>query len=233
MLFGINRSDDLLNRMELVEDYPAKIATMLLNGTIDAGLVPVAILPKMEKKFIISDYCIGADGDVASVCLFSEVPLHETEKVLMDYQSRTSVALCKILLKHFWKMNPVIEGAPKHYRDKIAGTTAGVIIGDRALEQRLKSPYIYDLGGAWKEMTGLPFVFATWVANKVLPKDFITLFNEMNGVGINNIEQVLKNYHFPFYDLKKYYTQNISYVLTPDKIKGMDLFLQMLEKEKL
>ncbi len=219
--------------MELVEDYPASIAAMLLKGTIDAGLVPVVVLPKMDKHFIISEYCIGTEGDVASVCLFSDVPLHKIEKVFMDYQSRTSVALCKILLKHFWKIDPLIEGAPKNYREKIQGTTAGVVIGDRALEQRIKAPFIYDLGGAWKEMTGLPFVFAAWVANKELPADFIKLFNEMNKVGLDNIDMVLKNYHFPFYDLKKYYTQNISYILTQDKLKGMNLFLKMLGEENL
>ena len=102
LLYGIKRSA-VMDRIDLIEDYPSKIAAMLLNNEIDVGLVPVAIIPKMEASFIITDYCIGAEGDVASVALFSELPLAEIEKVLLDYQSRTSVNLAKVLLKHYWK----------------------------------------------------------------------------------------------------------------------------------
>src|SRR3981081_883007 len=83
--------------MELTEDYPSRIATMLLNDEIDVGLVPVAIIPRLKEHYIIGDYCIGADGEVASVCLFSDVPIGEVEEVLLDYQRRTSVRLARIL----------------------------------------------------------------------------------------------------------------------------------------
>ena len=173
LLYGIKRSDELMQQIDLIEEYPSKIATMLIDGALDVGLVPVSIIPKLKEWHIVADYCIGADGDVASVCLFSEVPVEKIDKVLLDYQSWTSVQLCKILLKHFWKISPVLEDTKENYMKDIAGTTAGVVIGDRALAQRKVSPYIYDLGGVWKTMTGQPFVFAAWIANRQLPNDFI------------------------------------------------------------
>lgn len=215
--------------MEIIEDYPAKIAAMLLNNEIDAGLVPVAIIPKLKEYHIISDYCIGAEGAVASVCLFSEVPLDEIEKVMLDYQSRTSVALARVLIEHYWKLKVVFEEAKENFRDEIKGTTAAVVIGDRAFEQRKISAYKYDLAEAWINFTKLPFVFAAWVANKKLPEDFIKQFNEANKTGLENIDAVVAENVSPYYDLKKYFTENISYELTEEKKKGLEKFLSFLK----
>ena len=218
-----------MEMIELVEDYPAKIAGMLVDGTIDVGLAPVAVIPRLNEWHIVSDYCIGAIANVASVCLFSEVPIDKIEKVLLDYQSRTSVNLCKVLLKHYWKIDPVIEEANENYISEIKGRTAGVVIGDRALNQRKVSPYIYDLAGSWKAMTGLPFVFATWIANKELPQTFIDLFNKANGLGLTHLDEVIAENPYPVYDLKTYYTTNISYVLNDQKQKGMNKFMEYLK----
>jgi chorismate dehydratase len=84
------------------------------------------------------------------------------------------------------------------------------------------------LATAWKEYTGLPFVFAAWIANKKLPEDFIKAFNEANQQGLQNIETVVAENPFSVYDLHKYYTQCISYELTDNKRKGLDLFLGKL-----
>ena len=63
----------------------------------------------MKEHYIISDYCISCDGEVASVGLFSDVPLNKIEKILLDYQSRTSVELLKILVEEYWKIDPVLK----------------------------------------------------------------------------------------------------------------------------
>jgi chorismate dehydratase len=110
----------------------------------------------------------------------------------------------------------------------LKGTTAGVVIGDRALEQRSKSKYIYDLGEAWKEHTGLPFVFAAWISNKKLPDEFINAFDEANAIGLNKINEVIKENNFIHYDLEKYYTRCVSYALDDEKRKGLELFLKKL-----
>src|SRR5689334_3017766 len=85
------------DEIELVYDYPARIAAMLLQDEIDVGLVPVAIIPLLKESYIITDHCIGADGKVGSVGLFSDVPIEQVTKVLLDYQSRTSVLLVRLL----------------------------------------------------------------------------------------------------------------------------------------
>ena len=214
---------------EVIEAYPAMVAQMLLNNEIDIGLVPVAIIPKLKEHFIISDYCIGAVGPVASVCIFSEVPIEKVERVLLDYQSRTSVRLAQVLLKEYWNVKPVLEGASEDFRQHIIGTTAAVVIGDRAFEQRLQSTYVYDLAEAWIDLTGLPFVFAAWVANKPLPESFINQFNEANRIGLQHIDMVVRENPYEFYDLKKYFTENISYDLNYEKRFGLQLFLKKIK----
>ena len=229
LLYGLKRSG-LMDKIDLVEDYPARIAALLLNDEIDVGLVPVVTIPKLKEAHIITDYCIGTDGEVASVALFSEVPIEEVTRLLLDYQSQTSVNLAKLLLKEYWQQELVLEDTKEDFRSHIRGTTAGIVIGDRALEQRKISAYTYDLGAAWKAHTGLPFVFAAWVANKSLPDDFINAFNHANGYGVVHIAEVVAENPYPVYDLTKYYTQNISYRLDNAKREGLALFLQKLKQ---
>ena len=227
MLYGIQRSP-LMKDIEMVIDYPASIASMLLEDEIDMGLVPVAIIPAMKKYYINGSYCIGSNGPVASVCLFSETPIEKVEKVLLDYQSRTSVQLARILLREFWKVTPELIGAGPDLRDHIKGTTAGVVIGDRALEQRMVSPYIYDLGEAWKEMTGLPFVFAAWISNKPLDKQFIADFDEANWRGIRQIDAVVAENPYTTFNLRDYFTKYLDYRLDDAKKYGLEKFLSYL-----
>ena len=218
------------NEADLLIDYPSKIASMLLEDQIDVGLIPVAVVPQMKEYHIISDYCIGSVGKVASVCLFSEAPLDKIEKILLDYQSRTSVALLKLLVKDFWKIKVEFINTSGDYQSKISGTTAGLVIGDRALKQRKISPFIYDLGEDWEKFTGLPFVFAAWISNKDLNKDFISRFNEANAYGLNKIDDVVFANPFDDFDLHFYYSDCISFILDGNKKKGLELFWKKLVK---
>ena len=214
--------------IELILDFPSKIATMLLNDEIDVGLIPVAVIPHLTEHYIISDFCIGSDGEVASVCLFSEVELNKIENVLLDYQSRTSAELLKILIRNFWKISPSIQETSSDYIDKIKFTTAGLIIGDRALKQRGKSAYHFDLGLEWKKYTGLPMVFAAWVSNKKLDDQFIREFNEANNIGLQQLDKVIQENPCSFFDLDQYYRRHIKYSLDERAAKGMELFLSKL-----
>lgn len=228
MLYGI-RHHSIINEIELIEDYPSKIAQMLIDDQVDVGLIPVAATLKLKEWHLVGDYCIGSEGAVASVCIFSEVPIEQVETVLLDYQSRTSVNLARVLLKEYWKRDvQLVDASGEDYRSQIGGTTAGVVIGDRALQQRLHSRYIYDLGEAWKVHTGLPFVFAAWIANKKLSEDFESRFNIANRQGLMQIDEVVRAHPYPVYDLRQYYTRCISYDLTEEKRAGMQLFLQKL-----
>lgn len=229
LLYGIKRHP-VIHDIELVEDYPAKIAQMLIDDEVDIGLIPVAATLRMKDWHMVTDYCIGTEGDVASVCIFSEVPMEQVERVYLDYQSRTSVNLARLLLKEFWKKDvALVDARGEDYRGGIRGTTAGVVIGDRALQQRKVSRYIYDLGTAWKQHTGLPFLFAAWIANKELPPDFVMAFNEANALGLAHIDEVIAENPIDYYDLDVYFRHNISYALTNGKKRGFERFISGLK----
>ena len=229
LLFGLEQSG-LMPQIELIKAYPAIIAQDLIDGKIDMGLVPVAVIPFLKEAHLVSKYCIGAESAVASVCIFSNVPMEQIENVYLDYQSKTSVQLAKILLKHFWKKEVTFIKAEEGYIHEIKHNTAGVIIGDRALWARSNFKFIYDLAEAWIIHTGLPFVFATWIANKPMPLDFIKTFDTANEYGLKNVKEVIASIPVgeSFYDLHTYFTKNISYDFTEQKKKGLALFLKSL-----
>lgn len=226
-IYGLENSS-IKEEIELILDYPANLVKLLKEDKIDIGLVPVGALPGLGEYHIVSDYCIGTEGEVASVAVFSEVPMEEIEKVYLDYQSRTSVLLCKLLFEKHWKKDVVfISAEDESYIDEIKGNTAGLIIGDRALINRSKFPYIYDLGLGWKEMTGLPFVFAVWVSLKQLDFSFEEKFNHSLAKGVVEFD-VLNELVFNSYDVHKYITQNLSYTLDDLKKSGLRNFISNL-----
>jgi chorismate dehydratase len=228
LVYGL-KLPPISDEIELVEDTPARLAELLMSDEIDIGLIPVAVIPKLKRYFLAGDYCIGTETEVASVCLFSEVPLDEIQKVYLDYQSRSSVALLKWLMKEYWGIHPeIVQAADESYRKEIKGTTAGLVIGDRAFQQRKISTFIYDLASEWRSITGLPFVFAAWVSNKQLPASFIRKFNEANAIGLSHIDEIAEAQQFDLFDLKKYYSLHMSYKLDDRKKKGMKLFLQYI-----
>ena len=229
LLYGLQHHA-VSKSIELIEDYPANLARALQDNAIDIGLVPVAVIPSLPEAHIISDYCIGATGPVASVCIFSKVPMEQIQSLYLDYQSKTSVNLARVLLKNYWNKEVLLLEAPANFIDLIDGTTAAVIIGDRALDKFDSYHFRYDLAEAWINYSGKPFVFATWVSNKELDLSFIASFNEANALGLSKIEKVIdqltadKN----AYDLHTYFTKNISYTLDAAKKEGMAQFLSLL-----
>lgn len=228
-MYGL-KSHPVREEIDLVEDYPSRIAQLLIDDEVDMGLVPVAIISRLREHHIYTDFCIGASGPVDSVCLFSEVPIEDVTEVYLDYQSRTSVMLATVLLKEYWKSDAtLIPASGEDYRDRITGRSAGLVIGDRAFEQRLRSPYIYDLAEHWQRFTGLPFVFAAWIANKELPADFIARFNAANAEGLAHIPEVVAENPYPHFDLTEYYTRSIDYRLDQKKRDALSLFLTKIE----
>jgi chorismate dehydratase len=229
LLYGLERLP-LKDEIILSVDHPARIGEQLISGEVDLGLIPVALIPRLNDHHVITDYCIGAEGPVASVCLFSDVPLEEITAVYLDFESRSSVALARYLMRKYWKISPKLLEAGPGYEKQITGTVAGVVIGDRALRQRKVSRYIYDLAEAWIDHTGLPMVFAAWISNKPLEEGFIARFNEATGLGTRGpaLEDVLNRTTCDFYDLREYYTRHISFELTGRKKEGLAQFLEVL-----
>ncbi len=225
-IYGLENSE-VKNEIELQLDIPSICAEKLEEDKVDIGLVPVAIIPELEEYHIISQYCIGADGEVGSVLLFSEVPLNEIKTILLDNQSRSSVMLVQVLAEKFWKIKPHWKDASDHYETRISGVTAGVVIGDRTFALKNKFGYVYDLSSEWKKFTQLPFVFACWVANKKLPADFIQRMNDAFAFGLNRKEEVIREYkeQYPMLDIKDYFENKISFDFDDKKKKSLKLFL--------
>ncbi len=229
LLYGL-QNGPIKDQIDLTLDYPSNLVKALNNNQIDVGLLPVAALADIDDYHIVSDHCIATEGEVASVCIFSEVPLEEIETVFLDYQSRTSVMLCKILFEKHWKKSvQFIDANDDSYIEKIKGNVAGLVIGDRALRIRHRFNFIYDLGSGWKEMTGLPFVFAVWVGKTQIKEEFITLFEEANQMGISQINLIIDQNNLSYYPMDLYFRTNISYLLTEDMRVSMKRYLSFLK----
>lgn len=227
-IYGIENSP-IINHIELSKDIPSVCAQKLLENKVDLGLIPVAVLPKLNHAEIISDYCIGASGPVRSVILASFTPIKDIKTIYLDYHSRSSVMLTRILASKFWDINVKWTDTTEGFENRIKENEAAVIIGDKALTVENNFPYIYDLAEEWIKNTKLPFVFAAWVSNRNLGETFRNEFNEALKFGINHIDDMISSYDFNFmpksFDPKDYLTNNIDYHLDNKKVKGMNLFL--------
>lgn len=233
-IYGMEHSR-IYKNIDLQLDIPSVCAQKLVDDQVDVGLVPVAVIPDLKQYHIISDYCIGAVGKVSSVMLYSEVPLGAVKRVLLDYQSRTSVALVQILAKEFWNIRPEWIPASHSYENQIREGAAAVIIGDRTFGLENKYAYVYDLSEEWLKFTGLPFVFACWVANKELPGSFITSFNTALKYGLEHRKQLIKALEqkgIYKIDVEKYLTKSIHYEYDSAKQQALKLFLEYLLKLK-
>jgi chorismate dehydratase len=226
-LYGLEHST-IADRLDLQLDIPSVGGKKILENKVDIGLVPVAILAQLTDARIISDYCIGADNKVKSVCVFSEVPLEKVDKIFLDDHSMTSVRLLRILLDEYWDLHPELIPAVPGYIQQIGNTTAGLVIGDRAIALKNTFPHVYDLSEIWKLHTGLPFVFAAWMSRKPIYSDFLFELNEALKFGVHHIDEMvaqLNNPAFSAEELKDYLHNNISYELDAVKRRALDLFI--------
>jgi chorismate dehydratase len=231
-IFGLQHAD-IKNEIELSLDSPAECAKKLELGITDIGLVPVAILDESDDFHVISDYCIGADGNVDSVLLLSQVPLHDIKTILLDYQSRTSIMLAQVLAHKFWNIHPQWVDAAENFETMIEGDTAGIVIGDRTFELKKKFKYVYDLAGEWKKFTRLPFVFACWVSNKELDRNFVKRFNQALRSGLINSEEVIEQYkkeNHSKLDVQDYLQNKVSYSFDESKKFSLQLFLSYMHE---
>lgn len=229
-IYGIEKSGALKNYL-LEVDSPSGCAEKLISGKTDIALAPVAILPQLPFYRILTDYCIGCDGAVKSVMLFSEAPLEKIKNIYLDYNSRTSVALVKILVEKFWKINPKLIHAHKDYEFEIDGQSAGLVIGDRCFEMYDRFQFQYDLGEEWKKYTDLPFVFACWITTKKLSEEAIHGFNNSVLYGMKKKEEFVNELALePIngINMNQYLLHNISYEFDKNKRKALDLFLSNL-----
>ena len=213
-------------------DYPSICAEKLINNKVDISLTPVAAIPKSENYKIISNYCIGAVGKVKSVILAGNVPFSEINNIYLDYQSKTSVVLIKIIAAKLWKIKPVWLQSGEGYENLIKNDSAGVIIGDRAITLQKNYKYVYDLSEEWQKLTSLPFVFACWVSNKKIDSDFLFNFNSALEAGTKNIRNIESNI-ISKQELYDYLTNNLNFNLDDIKTESINTFFTYIDELKL
>jgi chorismate dehydratase len=233
-IYGLKKSG-FEKRVILETDHPADCASKLISRRVDIGLIPVAALPLLKEYHIISDYCIGANGNVRTVMLLSNCPFNEIRNIYLDYRSRSSINLTKVLAKNSWKKEFKWINTSKTFDFRNIGLQeATVLIGDQCFEYENNFKYKIDLAMEWKKFSGLPFVFATWTSNKQLDNDFIQEFNTALSVGVKNIDSVVaefgKSGAITGEILKSYLLENIDYNLNEEKKAGLKLFLELMGK---
>jgi chorismate dehydratase len=223
-IYGIEHSE-VKKQIELSLDIPSKCASKLINNQVDIGLIPVAAIPLVPQANIVSTYCIGSVGAVNSVFIFSNVPAQEIKTVRLDPQSRTSNNLAKVLLKFHFKVDAAFVTDPN------IPTDALVLIGDRTFGRKHEFAYAYDMGEEWMKFTGLPFVYAAWVANKTIPPAFVAQFDEALKFGLANRQKLLetlpRNLNF---DLDDYLMHKLDFELTAKKREALTLFLNLINE---
>lgn len=223
-IYGIEHSA-LLEQIELSLDIPTDCAAKLIDGQVDIGLIPVAAIPQVPGAHIIADYCIGSVGAVNSVFIFSKVPVGEIRSVKLDSHSRTSNNLAHVLLKFHFKQNVSYTTDPEQDTDAI------VLIGDRTFGKKDEFAYAYDMGQEWLNFTGLPFVYAAWVANKPISPLFINDFNQALAFGLSKRKELLEALPKPAnFDLDDYLMHKLDFELTDKKREALNLFLSYIKQ---
>lgn len=228
-IYGLQHSA-LLKDINLSLDIPSDCAQKLIDNTVDIGLIPVAAILKLPYWEIVSDYCIGANGAVDSVFIFSPCPIEEVQQVQLDPESWSSNNLAKVLIKNYWGLQPAFIVDATDYGDSKDMKTAYVQIGDRTFGKKKQYAYVYDLAEEWQKFTGFPFVFAAWIANKPIPPAFVAKFNEAMQYGLNHREELFKEEmtERPDFDLKNYLLHQIDYDFTDEKKVALHLFLDFV-----
>ncbi len=233
MLYGIERQGEL--RAELLLSPPAGCAEAFQSGEADIALVPAGALGELGGHEIITNYCIGASGPVRTVVLLSDVPLESITHIALDPHSRTSAALVQVLCRHHWGISPEF-GELENYNTigHHSPHEAFVLIGDKVFDHEDKFAYRRDLAEEWIAMTGLPFVFAVWVARQKVPPSTVEALEAALEYGVGHVDEAIEYYgHGDKKYAREYLTRNIDYRFDENKKKALTLFNHLLENDHI
>ena len=231
-VYGIKKSG-YLNNFHLDLAVPCLCTENLKTGRSDIALIPVGSIPDLKGIHYAANYCIGAVNPVKTVLLLSHKPLNTIQKIHLDWDSKTSVRLAKVLADKFWKINPEWTPLKSGEAERSNGIESLVAIGDKTFELVKHFEYIYDLAEDWIKFTSLPFVFATWVSTKRLPASVLENFDKALEYGINHKPETIEFFKDsipPGIDAAKYLNENISFEFDFPKKKGLELFLNFLRE---
>jgi chorismate dehydratase len=213
-------------------DVPAVCADLLRAGDVDLGLTPsVEFLSAPDYRFV-PGVGIGSDGPVASVALYSRVPLAEVRRIALDTSSRTSVALIRILCGRRFGIAPAFVDHGPDLRAMTQACDAAVLIGDPALEADHLALGLFktDLGEAWRELTGLPFVYAAWTGRPgAVSRGDVEALVRAQAEGVAHVQEIAAEYapDDPIRQARaaRYLRDNVRYRLGERERRGLQLFL--------
>ena len=224
---------ELLPRAQFVIDVPSGLAERLASGRLDVGIVPVVEWFRHPEWQLVSDACIACRGPVRSVRLFGRTDPEKIQVLAADQASRTSVALCQILLAERFGSYPVLTTLPLECPLEESLADAVLLIGDRAMSTSEEGwQFVWDLGAEWNRWTGFPFVFAVWLARPELPvAPLHEVFGRARDAGLSRLWQKAAD-HAPRIgwipqECKTYLEGNLWFYLDEMARKGLELFRRL------
>ena len=242
-------NEEVQTDIALSVDVPSRVAALLSKGELDVGLIPIVEYfranPSHTSYCILPDISIASHGRVKSIQLFSRVPIPEIRRIGLDTNSRTSIALLKILLAEKYQISPAFTTCRPTVNPKTALQNrqdppfdAILLIGDAALRHFGSTEYSMDLGEVWYKFTGLPFVYACWVARtEAHLGDLPELLLESKARGIARIPEIARieaqKLGLPEKLCSHYLQHHIKYDLDESAIKGLELFYKYAVKNDL
>lgn len=224
--------------VELDFRVPAKLAERLDAGDVDVALVPVIDLLADGRRWqIVSDACIGCDGETLTVRVFSRVPREQITTLHVDGDSHTSVALAKIIWSELYGRK--IDTLPFVGTETVDECEAVLLIGDKVVNNTLIEYDIQtDLGSAWRTLTSLPFVFAVWAAPRDV--DMASLAPRLSRArdrGVASAKVIAADYApglgWPIAMAERYLTTRLKFTLGERQRRGMQRFLELASANDL
>jgi len=219
-------------RCEFIADVaPARCAEMLQRREVDAALIPSIEYQRMDEVLIVPGITVAVKGPVRSVILLSEKPLEEVSSVALDLSSRTAAALTRIFFRHFQQREVEYRTHPPNLPEMLKTTDAALLIGDPALlaNYHNRTLRITDYGELWKDLTGLPFVFAFWAVRKeavdrLSDVDFTVTKSEARASLGRIIDESANHLQLPHQYVEEYLTHCIHYDLDAECLEGLRRF---------
>lgn len=229
----VNGLDGETDRFTIRFDLPSRCASLLHEGQVDLGLIP-AIEYLRGDYAMVPGVAIASDGPIASVAVFSRLPIGQVKTMALDTSSRTSVALTRVLCARRWQIDPAFVAAEPDVKAMLAVADAALLIGDPALEIDPVAHGVekLDLGSEWKALTGLPFVYAMWTGRPgVASKDHCHALQAARDSGVANIAAIARAEGAG--DARResraltYLRDNLKYALGEREAAGLRRFLEL------
>ena len=213
---------------------PSKLAEMLQRDELDAALVSVTEVLFNDRYDILDGIAVASLGEVKSVFLAHRRPIEEVKEVFCDTASLTSVSLLRVLLAERG-LRPEFKPLPGY--EAASMPDYAVLIGDPALDflHAPRQHKIWDLGAAWYEMTGLPFVYAIWALRRGVENERLRRqLREAKSFGLDTLDSIISSRGEYDYDFRKdYLGWHIHYHLGADEKRGLATFIELLRKHGL